>query len=204
MPCPILLLTEVTPGPGALGPLAAAWAAVRIPDVQRALYVAHDESSVLELLALPDVASVATLRPHWETAREDLGPYLASDFRRQLLEFVEAPKSCSGPLPATPWLQLRHVEVPPAAHDDYLGWRDRTIFDVVRKASEVEVFLAYHSVVSTEPGVMFLSGFSADVQAYGSVFSSPRYQEIVREAGAQFITGGDKGLYTKIYRRHAA
>lgn len=203
MSSPVLLITEVTPKPGALSTLAAAWATLPTPAsaVQRAVYIAHDDSTVLELTALPDVSSVFALRDHWEAEREHLGLQLASDFRRQVLEFIEAPKNCAEPLPATPWLQLRHVEVPPAVHDDYLAWRERTIFDVVRNSPEVEVFLAYHSLISTEPGVMFVSGFSGDVQAYGAVFSSPRYQQIVREAGSQFITGGDKGLYTKIYRR---
>ena len=203
MSSPVLLITEVTPKPGASDSLAAAWAALptSVPVVQRAVYTTHDESAVLELSALPHIASVAALHDHWKAAWAQLSPHLASDFRRQVLEFVEAPKDCMEPLPATPWLQLRHVEVPPAAHGDYLAWRERTIFDVVLNASEVEVFLAYHSVISTEPGVMFLSGFSLDMQAYGAVFSSPRYQQIIREAGAQFITGGNKGLYTKIYRR---
>jgi hypothetical protein len=206
MPAPILLASEVTPEPGALQATIETWSAIASPAqaLQRALYAAHDGSSALELLALPDAERVANLRGHFQASWERLGLHLASDFRRQLLEFVEAPKSCSQPLPTTAWLQLRHVEVPPLAHDDYLAWREATIFDVVRQAPEVKEFIAYHSLLSTEPGVMFLSGFDGDLEAYSRHFSSPRYQQIVREAGTQFITGGDKGLFTKIYRRVGA
>ncbi|MGW7342673.1 hypothetical protein [Streptomyces sp. NPDC054854] len=67
----------------------------------------------------------------------------------------------------------------------------------MRTADEVEVFEAYHSVLSTEPGVMFVSGFSCDPAEYTAVFTSPRYQEIVRQAGDRFIAVGERGLYTR-------
>ncbi len=78
---------------------------------------------------------------------------LKADFQRQLLRFVEAPKNIDAALPSTPYIQLCHVEVPPSVYPNYLAWRDRTIFNVVRNADEVDTFLAYHSVVSGEPGV---------------------------------------------------
>lgn len=70
----------------------------------------------------------------------------------------------------------------------------------MREASEVETFLAYHSLISSEPGVMFVSGFSGSLAAYSAVFGSPAYQDIVRQAGNRFITGGERGLYTKLYQ----
>lgn len=75
-------------------------------------------------------ATTALLRASWAAEWEQLGEYLASDLSRQVLEFVEAPKDCKTALPDTAYLQLRHVDVPPAAHDDYLAWRDQTIFEV--------------------------------------------------------------------------
>lgn len=48
-----------------------------------------------------------------------MGQDLASDFRRQLLTFVEAPKDTVATLPPTPYVQLRHVEVPPGNLADY-------------------------------------------------------------------------------------
>jgi hypothetical protein len=198
-----LLITEVTPKAGATQRVAHTWAALTPPKgvTQRVVYEALDGSTVLELCAL-DNLGVATTLDVWRVLVWDkLGADLASDFRQQLLSFVEAPKDTPHALPATPFVQLRHVEVPPERFADYQAWRERTIFDVVRNASEVEVFLAYHSVISTEPGVMFVSGFSASVEDYTALFNSARYQGIVREAGDQYITGGDRGLYTRIYRR---
>lgn len=201
-----LLITEAKPVAGSADILANKWAALSQPELamQRAIYIAQDGSTVLEVLALNEMHDATQLQGHWQENWSRLGQYVASDFAKQLLSYIEAPKDCSEAIPSTPYLQLRHVEVPPSAYEDYRAWRERTIFDVVRGAAEVDVFLAYHSVISTEPGVMFLSGFSCPVEDYTKVFSSDRYQQIVREAGTQFITGGDKGLYTKIYRRVSA
>ena len=124
---------------------------------------------------------------------------LAGDVRRELLRFVEAPKPCRSPLPETPHLQLRHVEVAPSVMRGYRAWRENTIFDVVRAAPEVETFLAYHSLISSQPGVMFISGFSSHPDDYSAVFSSSTYQEIIREAGQSYIVGGPDSLYTKLY-----
>lgn len=205
MSTPVLLITEVTPKPGTALRVARAWGALTGPAgvSERRIYVALDDSAVLELAALETLDAAATLATSWRAAWDRLGQDLASDFRRQLLTFVEAPKDTVAALPPTPYVQLRHVEVPPDNFADYRAWRERTIFEVVRSAPEVENFLAYHSAISTEPGVMFVSGFSGDVDRYGAVFSSTRYQQIVREAGDQFITGGRNGLYTRIYRHVA-
>lgn len=201
-----LLITEVTPKAGSAKEVIEAWAALIPPEsgvTQRAIYQSIDGEVVLELCALNSLADATTLESWWVQTWEKLGSNLASDFRRQLLTFVEAPKDTPDALPATAYVQLRHVEVPPDRYVDYRAWREQTIFDVVRTAPEVEVFLAYHTVLSTEPGVMFLSGFSGTVDDYTAVFGSHRYQQIVSEAGDQFITGGDRGLYTRIYQRMA-
>jgi hypothetical protein len=126
---------------------------------------------------------------------------MVGDVRRQVLEFVEAPKPTATPLPQTPYVQLRHVEVRPPVYDRYRTWRDRTIFSVVRRSAEVDVFLAYHSLLSSEPGVMFVAGFTCEPEKYLGVFQSPEYQEIVRQAGDEYITGGERGLYTKVFAR---
>ena len=84
---------------------------------------------------------------------DTFAPQLVGDFRRQVLEFVEAPKPVAEELPDTPFVELRHVEVRPPAYHAYRVWRDRTIFATVRKAPEVEAFVAYHSVVSTRPEI---------------------------------------------------
>lgn len=205
MSTPVLLITELTPKDDAISRVARAWAALPAPKsvTERRIYEALDCSTVLELCALESLADVATLPAWWASAWDTLGADMATDFSRQLLTFVEAPKDSTHALPASSYVQLRHVEVPPANFADYRAWRNRTIFDVVRASPQVEVFVAYHSAISTEPGVMFVSGFSGSLEDYAATFNSPRYQQIVREAGDQFITGGDRGLYTKIYKHVA-
>lgn len=201
----LLLVSEVFAEPGRAAAAAKAWAAQQPPAVvqARTVYEAIDGSSALELVAVPSLESIAQLSTWWQQCWEAVGAHLHGDFRRQLLEFIEAPKDTADLLPTTPHIQMRHVEVRPSAHKDYLAWRDRTIFEVVRNAEEVDLFLAYHSAISSEPGVMFVSGFSCELDAYTAVFTSPAYQDIVRQAGDQFITGGERGLYTKIYRQIA-
>jgi len=200
-----LLIAEITPKEGQAKAIANEWVNLPTPQgvVERAVFYALDDSTVLELNALSSIHQIEALAPSWEQVWTRLGASLASDFRRQLLTFVEAPKDTPQPLPTTPYLQLRHVEVPPGRFDEYRAWRERTIFDVVRNSTAVEQFIAYHSVISTEPGVMFLSGFSVEPDIYAETFNSPRYQKIVQEAGDNFITGGERGLYTKSYRRAA-
>lgn len=102
----------------------------------------------------------------WQHCLQATRPYLQGDMCRQVQRFVEAPKHCTTPLPRTRYIQLRRVEVRPPVHQAYLAWREQTIFQVVGGASEVETFLAYHSLISSEPGVMFASGFSGSLAAY--------------------------------------
>jgi hypothetical protein len=128
-------------------------------------------------------------------------PFIRGDVRRELLTFIEAPKPSSGALPDNDFLQLRHIEVPPQRMAEYRRWRETTIFEVVRRSPAIETFLAYHSLVSGQPGVMFLSGFSCDRHDYLSVFSTEHYKEIVRQAGDSYIAGGADGLYTTLYAR---
>ncbi|WEE75413.1 hypothetical protein LZ683_14585 [Comamonas testosteroni] len=201
-----LLITEITPKEGRSQAIAREWSRLPMPQgvVERAVFLALDGSTVLELSALSSLDCVESLALSWDQVWIRLGADLASDFRRQLLTFVEAPKDTPQALPTTPYLQLRHVEVPPGRFGEYRAWRERTIFDVVRKSPAVEQFSAYHSLISSEPGVMFLSGFSVEPDAYAATFSSPRYQQIVQEAGDNFITGGERGLYTKSYLRVAS
>jgi len=110
-----LLITELTPKAGAIQRVASAWAALPQSKgvIQRAVYEAVDGSSVLELSALDSTGDTSALESGGTLARDKLAPDLASDFRRQLLTFVEAPKDTPYALPATPYVQLRHVEVPP-------------------------------------------------------------------------------------------
>ncbi|MCX5406590.1 hypothetical protein OHA37_22285 [Streptomyces sp. NBC_00335] len=203
MPANALVVTEVLVDESAVDAAVEVWRKHNAahPVEGRTLYRGLEDNSLLELLPVAGVDAVPALQEEWRTLWTELTPMLATDFRRQVLEFVEAPKSTDDLLPDTKYLQMRHVEVKPPVFEAYREWRDQTIFEVVRGADEVEVFLAYHSVLSTEPGVMFVSGFNVDPAQYTAVFTDERYQEIVRQAGDRYITGGERGLYTKIYAR---
>ncbi|MGJ3263218.1 MAG: hypothetical protein ACFE0R_08275 [Salinarimonas sp.] len=200
MPADMILISRYPTKPGKAAGLAATMQAG--PDARVLLALDGDEVVTLEAIAAD--ATLEALRDDVAEVATELATWLSGDVRRELLAFVEAPKPCRGPLPDTPYLQLRHVEVRPDAMNGYRAWRDETIFDVVRGAEEVEAFLAYHSTVSGQPGVMFVSGFSVEPEIYGAVFASDRYRGIVEEAGNRYITGGTDGLYTKIYRSPAA
>ena len=163
-----------------------------------------ERAEMLQLRAFSSLADLDMVRPTLEAECRRFADVMSGDVRRELLMFVEAPKPCGTPLPDTPYIQLRHVEVPPNRMVAYRDWREKTIFDVVRSASAIEVFLAYHSIVSSQPGVMFLSGFSGSTEDYLDVFGSPRYTEIVRQAGTSYITGGEGGLYTRLFHRVSA
>jgi len=202
MPASILMITEVFTQNGSTEEAIAQWSSLRAEtSSDSVLFRSTVDNSLLELTALTDIAQLDKEREFFDRLFTGLAPYVQSDFRRQVLGFVEAPKTTDAAIPSTPYIQLRHIEVPPAVYTEYRQWRELTIFDVVRRAEEVEVFLAYHSLLSTEPGVMFVSGFEVDPDRYAEVFSRDEYQEIVRQAGSKFIATGERGLYTKIYQR---
>lgn len=204
MSAQLISTTELSVKPDLMDEAIAAWLGHHdsSPIGGRVLYRGLDDAKLLELAPVSDTLDeLPALRADWLTLWHTVGHVAESDFARQLLHFVEAPKPTTAALPETPYVQLRHVEVPPPVYRSYRAWRTETIFDVVRNSPEVEVFAAYHSVFSNEPGVMFVSGFSCSPEEYGAVFASPRYQDIVRQAGNRFITGGERGLYTRMYAR---
>ncbi len=65
---------------------------------------------------------------------------------------------------------------------------------------KITSFEAYHSLISGQPGVMFISAFNVDKESYLEVFTNERYLNIIQQAGDNYITGGNGGLYTRIYR----
>lgn len=139
-----------------------------------------EQQELLQLRAYDSAADFAAGTDLLAADLERFASHMNADVKREPLSFVEAPKPCAAPLPQTDYVQLRHVEVPPARYAAYRAWREQTIFQVVKDNAEVEVFLAYHSLVSSQPGVMFISGFSGAVQDYKAVFENDRYREIVQ------------------------
>lgn len=156
---------------------------------------------LLQLRAYDDLSDFSKDEGELISDVERLREYLSADVVRELLGYVEAPKECESRLPETDYVQLRHIEVIPSKYSEYREWRAGTIFQVVKESVAVEVFLAYHSIVSGQPGVMFITGFSGDPAEYQAVFETERYRDIVRQAGSKYISGGAGGLYTRIYAR---
>lgn len=165
-------------------------------------FISEDGSNeILELKAVNKIEDISSLEKHLIDVFTVNKDYLSGDIRRELLRFVEAPIASESELPNTEFVQLRHVEVPAERYDDYLEWRDRTIFNVVRgNADKINSFEAYHSLISGQPGVMFVSSFNGSVDEYMQPFNDENYKEIIRQAGDDYITGGDEGLYTRLYR----
>ena len=163
-----------------------------------------EQQEILQLRAYKDLENFAANITNLDNDWQRFSGVMVGDVRRELLQYVEAPKPTDSLLPDTDYIQLRHVEVLPQRMQAYRRWREETIFDVVRRNDEVDTFLAYHSLISGQPGVMFIAGFSGDPAAYQQVFSSSRYKDIVQQAGTSYITGGNDGLYTRLYVRHQA
>ncbi|MFI8417110.1 hypothetical protein ACQKDS_11770 [Serratia sp. NPDC078593] len=167
-------------------------------------YFVSDEQGINELLELRPYQSIAEIAEHeqeLESVFHTFSKELAGDVRRELVKFVEAPIDSTDKVPATEYVQLRHVEVPAENYSQYRHWREETIFNVVRdNKDKITSFEAYHSLISGQPGVMFISAFNGDKAAYKEAFTNARYQTIIQQAGDSYITGGNDGLYTRIYR----
>lgn len=202
MSAPVIQITELPVLADHLDVARTAWLdLLPASSASTGLFERVDGSALLEIRAYeswPNLDTSATERQHlWER----LAPHAEGDFRRELLTYIEEPKPTGSPLPETDRLELRYVEVRPPKYEDYRAWREQTIFDVIRTSPEVTTFSAYHTVFTARPGVLFLSGFNGDLDSYLKVFSSDRYREIVQAAGDNYITGGNKGLATRIYTR---
>ena len=165
------------------------------------LYRHIEDKTLLEIRAYNSLDEITKYSSEREMLWENIKQFAAGDFRREIFSYIEEPKPTASSLPEAKYLQLRYVEVLPPKYDEYRVWRDKTIFEVVRKSDEISTFSAYHSLFSSIPGVLFLSSFDVDPDMYKRVFNSPRYMEIVQEAGDNYITGGNKGLATRMYAR---
>lgn len=170
---------------------------------EKKLFICEEDNihELLELRAFNDIKEIAWVEGELEAEFHHLAAHLSGDIRRELLKYVEAPIETDLPLPQTQYIQLRHVEVPAENYAQYRQWRDQTIFNVVRDHQDkIASFEAFHSLISGQPGVMFISAFNGDKAAYKEAFTNARYQHIIQQAGDNYITGGNEGLYTRIYR----
>ncbi|MBS1207367.1 MAG: hypothetical protein H6R25_4266 [Proteobacteria bacterium] len=157
-------------------------------------------NELLELRSFNDIKEISWVEEEIDSMFHNFADVLSADIRRELLKFVESPIDNKNDLPETQYIQLRHVEVPAHNYQQYRQWRDETIFNVVRdNKDKIESFEAFHSLISGVPGVMFISAFNGNKEAYKEPFTNARYQEIIQQAGDNYITGGNEGLYTRIY-----
>lgn len=167
------------------------------------LYLNKDENILLQISHIKNLDDLKTeiKSSLFEEFKEKIKPYCESDFQTEILELKDVAKNQNSLLPFKKYLQLRHIEVPLKTYNDYLDWRKDTIFKYVSHQDKIDSFVAYHSILSSNPGVMFLSSFSCPVNEYVSLFQTPTYQDIVKTAGNKYIAGGKDGLYTVIYEK---
>lgn len=85
--------------------------------------------------------------------------------------------------------------------DFYLEWRRRRIFEFVKRNDKVTSFLAFHSVFSTVPGVLFVTEFEGNPDEYRASFLTDEYKQIIKEAGHDHIKSGEQGLQTFEYEK---
>ena len=172
-------------------------------DKSRQLYFAEDTNIFVELIAVPDIN--CSVKSFLESINNEFtksaSHLLSSDWHRQLIEVVEEVKPQGALLPQGSYIQLRYIEVPMSVYNDYLVWREKTIFEHVKKHSEIKSFVAYHTAISTQPGVLFVSSFDISESEYLACFAKPEYREIVRQAGSKYIAGGEKCLYTQTFNK---
>lgn len=102
--------------------------------------------------------------------------YMQSDFHQSIVGLVEDVIRRKQLIPKTKYMQLRSIEVPLSDIDSYLEWRKRRIFEFVKRNDKVTSFLAFHSVFSTVPGVLFVTEFEGNPDEYRASFLTDEYK----------------------------
>ena len=118
--------------------------------------------------------------------------YMQSDFHQSIVGLVEDVIRRKQLIPKTKYMQLRSIEVPLSDIDSYLEWRKRRIFEFVKRNDKVTSFLAFHSVFSTVPGVLFVTEFEGNPDEYRASFLTDEYKQIIKEAGHDHIKSGEQ------------
>lgn len=169
-------------------------------------YYSENDSdcSLLELQAFNDLDDITASITNTDNAKEKLLTLLSGDIKSELLTLIDDPLNLNGDsLPYADIIQMRHIEVLPIIYNNYRKWRDQTIFEVVRThKSIIKSFGAYHSLISSSPGVTFIAATDEhNLQQFDDVFTNQNYKDILVQAGDNFIIGGTKdGLTTKYYQ----
>lgn len=171
----------------------------------RAIYQHEGRDRLLELVALPDVAALGALLGDsaWLEIERSVRPRLTVDFRRQVYALRHAVRQPSA-LPTAPALQLLRMEVTPQLGQSYSALREQTLYPHVEKSSVVESFAALEAVVSTEPGALYLTGFSCEKARFGEEFAVGQQREFMGEAASRFVIGGAPAIHTSVWFKRAA
>ncbi|MGM0111235.1 hypothetical protein IGI52_001553 [Enterococcus sp. DIV0187] len=128
--------------------------------------------------------------PEFNRFVNGISEFMGSDFHQEIVALVKQVAPRDNLLPTSSFMQLRHIEVPLSGIEDYLDWREKTIFDFVGRNNKVKSFVAFHSLLSSTPGVLFVTEFEGDPDEYRNSFLTPEYQKIIKEAGHDHIKGG--------------
>jgi hypothetical protein len=201
---PYILISRVNALPGKLSILTEQIAAHDAASANKhATFTAVDTDTVLELTALDKLSQLDEILAARVAMEKSVQHLLACDWRHEVREHIEDVVPGKNCLSDSAMIELRTIEVKPTAYKEYRQWRQRTIYEAVKDREEIDDFRAYHSVLSTEPGVLFLVGFSCDPDKYRLVYDNDRYRAILREAGDRYIVQGLGGLQTTMFRRVA-
>ena len=197
-----LLITKVFSTEHHLQKLATQWKSYINSSAN--IYLNENHNELIELKAINNPQDIFNKEEKTKKYNliNELGSMLNSDFHQELLEFKENVIPQKDILPNNNYLQLRHIEVPIKVIDNYSDWRNETIFQHVKSLKNVDSFVAYHSLFSTLPGVMFICNFSCEPSKYLLGFNNEDYKNIITQAGNKYIAGGKEGLYTKIYKKY--
>ncbi|WP_270660514.1 hypothetical protein [Enterococcus thailandicus] len=191
---PYLVVTEFEFLPGRDQAIIDAWESSNAKTLldESVLYRALKKDT---LVLLYKINSFSQLQNYIESEEfsqfiDSISNKLGSDLHQEVVALVTHVTSRENLLPTTKYMQLRHIEVPLSGVEDYLDWREDTIFKYVKQNEKVTSFVAFHSLFSSTPGVLFVTEFEGDPDEYRESFLTPKYQEIIKEAGHDHIKGG--------------
>lgn len=166
----------------------------------RSIYQHEGGDRLLELVALPDLGALGSLLTDsaWLEIERSVRPRLTVDFRRQVHVLRHAVRQASA-LPTAAALQLMRMEVTPQLSQSFQALREQTLYPHAEKSSVVESFLALDSVISTEPGVLYLTGFGCEKAKFVDEFATGSQREFVTEAASRFVIGGAAAIHSSLW-----
>lgn len=170
--------------------------------IDRVAYISDTDEEIVEIVGFDSVVPLSLFLEGEKLNKDSrqIRELMTQDIRREILKIHTTVKGAEFQIPTAENLQIRFIEVPGVVLDEYFEWRKKTIFKHVEGREDVGSFLAYHSLVSSNPGVTFLVEYTGSYENLMEGFTSPQYREIVRQAD-RFIVGGNVNLSTKGYKR---